>query len=225
MLARAHPRVCGENPAAHAFAFWGSGSSPRVRGKREGPRGQLGEDRLIPACAGKTTPPSWSCSTRRAHPRVCGENRGPQLAQPVGAGSSPRVRGKLPHVLGRRLVAGLIPACAGKTSPSTGTCRRRRAHPRVCGENIEPKTMPNPALGSSPRVRGKPPGDLVLGQAGRLIPACAGKTPSPFPRGRPDAAHPRVCGENGAPVPYQVRHGGSSPRVRGKPPPPGLRTS
>ena len=70
--------------------------------------------------------------------------------------------------------------------------------------------------GSSPRVRGKRGrGDAPVGGLG-LIPACAGKTAlsSPFPASRP--AHPRVCGENLAPVIAAVKGVGSSPRVRGK---------
>ena len=52
---QAHPRVCGEN-AFHSFlTVFTRGSSPRVRGK---PIGGLEDDflnRLIPACAGKTS--------------------------------------------------------------------------------------------------------------------------------------------------------------------------
>ena len=51
----AHPRVCGENFNLTGEDEAGLGSSPRVRGKRRGGRAWPLEDRLIPACAGKTS--------------------------------------------------------------------------------------------------------------------------------------------------------------------------
>ena len=50
----AHPRVCGENDAFDLCHWSGSGSSPRVRGKPVQRGTALENDRLIPACAGKT---------------------------------------------------------------------------------------------------------------------------------------------------------------------------
>ena len=96
-----------------------NGSSPRVRGKRR--EGGLAVLRvgLIPACAGKTWTHVLRPPAATAHPRVCGENARPAHARPPGEGSSPRVRGKLGHILGGRIERGLIPACAGKTSKSS----------------------------------------------------------------------------------------------------------
>ena len=49
-----HPRVCGENiPVIGEIAQF-LGTSPRMRGKREGVQAVLGRDRNIPAYAGKT---------------------------------------------------------------------------------------------------------------------------------------------------------------------------
>ena len=53
---------------------------------------------------------------------------------------------------------------------------RRRAHPRVCGENTEVDISATSAAGSSPRVRGKQRVIELHPGVGRLIPACAGKT-------------------------------------------------
>ena len=111
-------------------------------------------------------------------------------------GSSPRVRGKPdPHreVRARRR---LIPACAGKTTRKCGRLALPAAHPRVCGENHVTKARVQEVSGSSPRVRGKH--DVIddPAAAGRLIPACAGKTASSRRAAR--------------------RWMGSSPRVRGK---------
>ena len=71
---RAHPRVCGENAIRMSFSFTLSGSSPRVRGKQASRLGFTQVERLIPACAGKTTAFHRPPSQNRAHPRVCGEN-------------------------------------------------------------------------------------------------------------------------------------------------------
>ena len=233
----AHPRVCGENDNATALQCARHGSSPRVRGKLDERGLDALPPRLIPACAGKTPRPRCGTSSPGAHPRVCGEN----LAQPgedtAAAGSSPRVRGKLLQPLQKPLWLGLIPACAGKTSAlgsrwrprglipacagkTPGTCargRRRAAHPRVCGENSRTSPTSAAALGSSPRVRGKPLGLLFAGIASGLIPACAGKTRAMRARARSPAAHPRVCGENVLSRPDHRAARGSSPRVRGKP--------
>ena len=71
----AHPRVCGENTKhGHSIAN-PVGSSPRVRGKLCHISPPRRKSRLIPACAGKTFHRTPGRSARRAHPRVCGENR------------------------------------------------------------------------------------------------------------------------------------------------------
>ena len=72
-------------------------------------------------------------------------------------------------------------------------------------------------MGSSPRVRGKQNVSGGESLAGRLIPACAGKTARGADKLPIDGAHPRVCGENRRRG-WRVFAGrGSSPRVRGKP--------
>ena len=72
---RAHPRACGENAEESASGLCCAGSSPRVRGKRAGcPQAGAGL-RLIPARAGKTRHRGCAGSSRRAHPRACGENK------------------------------------------------------------------------------------------------------------------------------------------------------
>ena len=152
----AHPRVCGENEAVLACRLYGVGSSPRVRGKLLLHVLVAAEHRLIPACAGKTTLSPTSIPRQTAHPRVCGENRGPLVASAPKWGSSPRVR--------------------GKTDSNINNHRQRRAHPRVCGENAPRRTDSSWNSGSSPRVRGKLETMSWLAAASRLIPACAGKT-------------------------------------------------
>ena len=111
---------------------------------------------------------------------------------------------------------GLIPACAGKTRDEKVCTRRTRAHPRVCGENIDRSRVPAVVTGSSPRVRGKLAWLVRQRRRSRLIPACAGKT-SRLPTRRTNRrAHPRVCGENALSNLQGSFSTGSSPRVRGK---------
>ena len=169
---------------------------------------------LIPARAGKTRTPAPMRAARWAHPRACGENVVMRLGPGKLAGSSPRVRGK-PHgpVLSGQ-ERGLIPARAGKTRSTRTCCRRRSAHPRACGENGS--GLFTCAVGSSPRVRGKPEESPGRRANAGLIPARAGKTYDAYAVALANGAHPRACGENwywlieyGAPA-------GSSPRARGK---------
>ena len=70
---------------------------------------------LIPAHAGKTRHSAGGGACHAAHPRSRGENPDDLPHQPLETGSSPLTRGKLRLVVGRHIVAGLIPAHAGKT--------------------------------------------------------------------------------------------------------------
>ena len=199
-----------------AFASMPAGSSPRVRGKRR-PRWPVRRWRgLIPARAGKTSSSERPAARPRAHPRACGENNPLMKLFSTGEGSSPRVRGK--RRIGRipaRPVR-LIPARAGKTPRTAGRGARGRAHPRACGENSLARPWNARENGSSPRVRGKPPGRQRRPGGEGLIPARAGKTPSGRRSPRDVPAHPRACGENAAVIWMVAGPLGSSPRVRGK---------
>ena len=73
--------------------------------------------------------------------------------------------------------------------------------------------------GSSPRVRGKLTRAAASLQVVGLIPARAGKTPTPPSPAPSSWAHPRACGENVVWEGVGMRAPGSSPRVRGKPGP------
>ena len=194
-----------------------NGSSPRVRGKRPDGATTSRPPRLIPACAGKTSPCARLSSIVTAHPRACGENL--DLADPESfpLGSSPRVRGKLGHSSDRIRDDRLIPARAGKTGAPRPDRQHHQAHPRACGENPAATSNTSPSLGSSPRVRGKLRRRHDRLAQGRLIPARAGKTRGCGGRRGRRPAHPRACGENFEWSVLQEIIAGSSPRVRGKP--------
>ena len=192
------------------------GSSPRVQRKHQDALGLHRAPRLIPARAGKTCSALRAPTNPGAHPRACGENRGPAHLHVRPGGSSPRVRGKHVAPLVSVAVFGLIPARAGKTRHRQVRRASTTAHPRACGENETDAGIEIAARGSSPRVRGKL---RVVNRARAgvgLIPARAGKTlnSARYPCG--PWAHPRACGENARLTLWPPARRGSSPRVRGK---------
>ena len=152
----------------------------------------------------------------RAHPHVCGENKGVAVLGKGMKGSSPRVRGKLIGCAGVRVDDGLIPACAGKTVNIPHCICEEPAHPRACGENFIPRPRAAPFGGSSPRMRGKRWVAFDSDGPHGLIPACAGKTHPRSIAGMDIRAHPRACGENGDDAARKIQELGSSPRMRGK---------
>ena len=223
------------------------GPGPPIPGRRAPDGVDGGGGRRLRDTAGRALPPG-----RR-------ENAGNQSPLPLIHDSSPRERGKRVDAVHPHAGVGLIPAHAGNTrreilyaDPRSGNppwasleiIDRRKAramgpapaHPRAGVENTPRIPATASCCGSSPRGRGKRR-RAVPGAAGqRLIPARAGKTPSPRqcpatssahpraggenkPRGilaSGTRAHPRAYGENGEHCAYPVEHPGSSPRVRGK---------
>ena len=192
------------------------GSSPLTRGKPD-LRGEIAHvRRLIPAHAGKTDAAGKSQEFTGAHPRSRGENPTFAAKSPMCAGSSPLTRGKprlLPQVSFGR---GLIPAHAGKTTPTRATSLSPRAHPRSRGENMRRRVRIVGALGSSPLTRGKRAAGAALRGGVGLIPAHAGKTFSARRQSPATGAHPRSRGENTSRTVMTAALPGSSPLTRGK---------
>ena len=130
-----HPRVCGEHNACDLTAPLLAGSSPRVRGTPYKVVAAVCKTGIIPACAGNTDACRRGGELLRDHPRVCGEHLSAAFNLPFAEGSSPRVRGtQLCHLQGCN-PRGIIPACAGNTSPCPRRPGWRWDHPRVCGEH------------------------------------------------------------------------------------------
>ena len=153
---RAHPRSRGENAGGSTQRVATSGSSPLTRGKRGRSARSQDDSGLIPAHAGKTRPTRPTSRRERAHPRSRGENLFDKTHVTSRRGSSPLTRGKPGR--GRRPIhrVRLIPAHAGKTSPTATPLLPLRAHPRSRGENEELVHVRPPSWGSSPLTRGKP---------------------------------------------------------------------
>ena len=137
-------------------------------------------------------------------------------AEALKQGSSPLTRGKR---IDARVFAGelgLIPAHAGKTTPTSACAVASGAHPRSRGENRGPIWNCERCLGSSPLTRGKHLDGDGRHPVGRLIPAHAGKTLRFVGRPASAWAHPRSRGENCTPRRASPWTTGSSPLTRGK---------
>ena len=176
------------------------GSSPRGRGKLIMTKIKRFACRLIPARAGKTSSSRSGRTYRRAHPRAGGENTFFSNVVISPCGSSPRGRGKHCEPVECGVIAGLIPARAGKTCHSGFPLCSYSAHPRAGGENYAPPCGRLLMSGSSPRGRGKLGGGGLSLLSGRLIPARAGKTRLSSLSSDLARAHPRAGGENGTNV-------------------------
>ena len=126
------------------------------------------------------------------------------------------MRGKGPQHLPPALQNGITPAYAGKSFGSFCFLSFRQDHPRVCGEKQAAVALPQPVLGSPPRMRGKV--GLLHGHiiAIGITPAHAGKRRSIGRLSQPTRDHPRVCGEKCSSVRSASHRRGSPPRVRGK---------
>ena len=131
-------------------------------------------------------------------------------------GSSPLTRGKHQPSRSHRHQPGLIPAHAGKTRHRGRGLVVSRAHPRSRGENSLIPWELLAAHGSSPLTRGKPDRVAHLPHRVGLIPAHAGKTPTPRSARSSATAHPRSRGENAPTVRRGPPGTGSSPLTRGK---------
>ena len=133
---RDHPRVCGEHRTCAAPLPLAKGSSPRMRGTPGTGHHVRHYAGIIPAYAGNTAPTPPARTTRRDHPRVCGEH-------------------VIPH-LRRAGRTGIIPAYAGNTYSTVNVHVAEWDHPRVCGEHLFDGERACCGMGSSPRMRGTP---------------------------------------------------------------------
>ena len=191
-----HPRARGENTPGQAPA--------------RNPRGN------IPAHAGKTATDGEFPHATREHPRARGENGLLDEAGAGNGGTSPRTRGKLPACPPPRQGLGNIPAHAGKTAYCSSVMFSPAEHPRARGENLSGTRLFFEAEGTSPRTRGKQPGNIQPPPRSRNIPAHAGKTGYSIGEGSAAGEHPRARGENAYALLENNGASGTSPRTRGK---------
>ena len=107
--------MCGEKLSAIYKLEYNPGSPPRVRGKVAADSPPQRKHGITPACAGKSGAATPLTRNGSDHPRVCGEKDGRVFAGDGGAGSPPRVRGKVGITYGRSSALRITPACAGKS--------------------------------------------------------------------------------------------------------------
>ena len=126
------------------------------------------------------------------------------------------MRGKLEVKEFKSTATRIIPAHAGQTSTLGMTVVRPSDHPRACGANLFDSSSSTHAVGSSPRMRGKPAVIYPRLGARRIIPAHAGQTEKSHQKQWFAPDHPRACGANAWSPVYGRQDAGSSPRMRGK---------
>ena len=130
-------------------------SPPRMRGKGiadDEARAAVG---ITPACAGKRMYFCCKLSSRRDHPRVCGEKAILVLHIDSAPGSPPRMRGKVYDMFDRKKHVGITPAYAGKSRIPSSAPTRFWDHPRVCGEKYIQCTNGKHARRITPAYAGK----------------------------------------------------------------------
>ena len=212
---RDHPRLRGEHIVSALVLGGDEGSSPLARGALVDDA-ELGDgDGIIPACAGSTRTWRRSSTRGRDHPRLRGEHSSKTKPCVPLTGSSPLARGAHRCELEQRALRGIIPACAGSTTPPTSSRRSRGDHPRLRGEHVSQQKASPTEWGSSPLARGALDHEQREVGVGGIIPACAGSTVSLLGTVRSKRDHPRLRGEHGLYHVGALAQQGSSPLARG----------
>ena len=89
-----HPREYGENLRTAFMRHDMVGSSPRIRGKRDGDDVFGGDVGIIPANTGRIHSCCFLVFGQWDHPREYGENAAVGSFRMMNSGSSPRIRGE-----------------------------------------------------------------------------------------------------------------------------------
>ena len=214
-----------------------AGSPPHARGRQLSYNPSGIEDRITPACAGKTTQRNRRMDGGRDHPRMRGED-GPARSSrerrpwitPACAGKTaasgcgrvfvwdhPRMRGEdFPSPSIAVFAEGSPPHARGRRLSRSRQSRKNRDHPRMRGEDRNATTPTYRKYGSPPHARGRPKIRRNKRDKGRITPACAGKTVRPRSDGFCYKDHPRMRGEDSADRLPRGRIQGSPPHARGR---------
>ena len=131
---RDHPCVCGEKFISGIWLKCLSGSPPRMRGKVLQLVIGHAVEGITPAYAGKRHGWAKAKTTKRDHPRVCGEKTSTFCGLWFSGGSPPRMRGKGNPSRKACVRKGITPAYAGKRWTTMVSGSYSRDHPRTCGE-------------------------------------------------------------------------------------------
>ena len=191
-----HPRLCGEKFVKRFLLIKNIGSPPPMRGKAYCKNYLAPKKRITPAYAGKRV-----CD-------ACGEE--------ADEGSPPPMRGKEEDWSGKALKVRITPAYAGKRACGGRDEKRRKDHPRLCGEKLHMLASQTIVRGSPPPMRGKAIFLYSLHNVKRITPAYAGKSPLLCHRKTGSTDHPRLCGEKRTRGVPKIVQAGSPPPMRGK---------
>ena len=127
------------------------------------------------------------------------------------------MRGSLTAAIAAICAAGIIPAHAGLTLPSSNVSFHPWDHPRACGAHRLCVFFAPSEWGSSPRMRGSQYALQLPPEPPGIIPAHAGLTQADESTELAAWDHPRACGAH-LRVRWSSKYSeGSSPRMRGSP--------
>ena len=210
-----HPRSRGVYATGWSSSQAIAGSSPLARGLRRNDDELTVSGRIIPARAGFTPRGTWARRGTSDHPRSRGVYVTPPSTERSSRGSSPLARGlqlRMPWAVAH---ARIIPARAGFTRSSSGSCLRSWDHPRSRGVYGEPGGSPVHTNGSSPLARGLRSRCSPPWCSAGIIPARAGFTAPRTWGGSRCWDHPRSRGVYISRSSSRGMAAGSSPLARG----------
>ena len=145
----------GEDAERNGVSSGEAGSPPHARGRRSNPTTLNRRQRITPACAGKTAGVMVFDKKNQDHPRMRGEDRLGPTPSVRGGGSPPHARGRHHSVVDLFQVAGITPACAGKTRTNNVFWSAAQDHPRMRGEDFLNLKAKITICGSPPHARGR----------------------------------------------------------------------
>ena len=145
-----------------------------------------------------------------------GEDFPPFLEPSTDLGSPPHARGRRKRFTADSQTFRITPACAGKTTKRVASVSTVKDHPRMRGEDRLPLTVLGKAAGSPPHARGRLLRRRQRRLRRRITPACAGKTSVRLVQSADREDHPRMRGEDAAPIAAQFSSHGSPPHARGR---------
>ena len=108
-----------------------------MRGKGESDGGNIGLSRITPAYAGKSPHVRDWRTTKKDHPRLCGEKFEFYVDFVHDKGSPPPMRGKVYTVCVQKAPFRITPAYAGKSPCKRSLLQSVQDHPRLCGEKTK----------------------------------------------------------------------------------------
>ena len=173
---RDHPRACGEHFTPAGGVQYDRGSSPRLRGTRDGAAGRYSHCGIIPALAGNTSRQPAASNTIGDHPRACGEHVTVPQDAILTAGSSPRLRGTPSASRRSPTVRGSSPRLRGTQRHYTLDYSKVTIIPALAGNTEARTVLDTVQTVSSPRLRGTQDQAGEIGDAPGIIPALAGNT-------------------------------------------------